>query len=162
LLDGSISATSVATVRLGKVNVATRLPLTDAEVSFGRDSGTTNFSRVNEQTPNGDSSYVYAGTVGAVDLYGNSTALTVVDDNAIVAVAVAIVARQTEPDSLSMAPMIKNVGQTYTADRMALKAASYSAEKGIFELDPSTGVRWKPAGVLTATFGQKILDKVTP
>lgn len=162
LLDGSVSATSVATVRLGKINVATRFPTSDSEVAFGRDSGTTNFSRVSEQTPAGDTSYVYSGTVGATDLYGNATALTVIDDNAIVAVAVAVSARQTEPDSLSLAPMIKNGGQTYTAERMGLKAAAYSAEKGIFELDPSTGVRWKPAGVVTATFGPKVLDKVAP
>lgn len=162
LLDGSTNATSVATVRLGKINVATRMPQSDAEVSFGRDSGTTNFSRVSQQNVDGDSSYVYSGTVDSADYYGNSTALTVIDDNAIVAVAVSVSARQTEPDSLSLMPTIKNGGQTYSGERMALKAASYSSEKGIFELDPSTGVRWKPAGVLTATFGQKVLDKVAP
>lgn len=161
LLDASTNATSVATVRLGKINVATRLPTADAEVSFSRDSGTTNFSRVNQQGVDGDSSYVFSGVVDAADLYANPAALTVIDDKAIVAVAVAVAARQTEPDSLSLAPVIKNGGQTYVGQRMGLKAAVYTSEKGIFELDPSTGVRWKPAGVVTATFGQKVLDKVS-
>lgn len=159
LMDGSVSATSVATVRLGKVSVATRLPNADAETGFARDAGTSNFSRVNQQANDGDTSYVSAGVVGTQDLYSNSTALTVVDDNAVIAVGVSIAARQTEPDSLSVAAVIKNAGQTYQGGRMALKAAAYTTEKAVFELDPGTGLRWKPAAVVAATFGQKILDK---
>lgn len=162
LLDGSVSDISVATVRLGKVNVAVRMPTSDSEIGFTPNAAGTNFSKVSEVAPNGDTTFVSSGVPGVKDLYGNASALTVIDDNAIVAVAVAISARQTEPDSLSMAPTIKSGGQLGTADRMALKAASYTSEKGIFELDPSTGMRWKPAAVLAATFGQTILDKVTP
>jgi hypothetical protein len=159
LMDGSTSASSVATVRLGKVSVATRLPTADAEVAFARDSGTSNFSRVGQQANDGDTSYVYSGTPGTQDLYSNAAALTVVDDNAVIAVAVHIAARQTEPDSMSVAAVIKSGGQTYEGGRMALKAASYASEKAVFELDPGTGLRWKPTAVVAATFGQKILDK---
>lgn len=159
LMDGSVSATSVATVRLGKVSVATRLPTADAEVAFARDAGASNFSRVGQQANDGDTSYVYSGTPGAQDLYSNQTTLTVVDDNAVIAVGVHIAARQTEPDSMSIAAVVKSGGQTYEGSRMALKAASYTSEKAVFELDPGTGLRWKPTAVVAATFGQKVLDK---
>lgn len=162
LLDGSVSANNVQKVRLGKVNVAVRLPTADSEVGFTPNAGANNFSRVAEVVPNGDTTYVSSGIPGTKDLYSNPAALTVVDDNAIVAVAVAISARQTEPDSLSLSPTIKNGGQIYSAGRMAIRASLYTSEKGIFELDPATGQRWKPAGVQTATFGQTILDRATP
>lgn len=162
LLDATVSEISVANTRLGKINVTTRFPTADGTVQFSRDTGTTSFSRVNQQSPDGDTSFVYSNTVGATDLYSNPTAFPTIDDNAVVAVAVSVSSRQTEPDSLSLAPVVKSGTFQAERDRVGIKAALYTSEKGIFEVDPATGLRWKPAAVVAATFGQKILDKVTP
>lgn len=162
LLDASTSEVSVAVTRLGKINVTTRFPTADSEVQFTRDTGATSFSRVNQQSPDNDTSFVYTNTIGATDLYGNAATFPTIDENAVVAVAVSVSSRQTEPDSLSLAPVIKSGTIQAERERVGIKAAIYTSEKGIFEVDPATGARWKPAAVVAATFGQKILDKVAP
>jgi hypothetical protein len=156
-MDGS---GTVNTVRLGKVNVATRYPKSDVSIGFTRSSGTTSFSLVDDTAPDGDTTYVYSSVPGTTDLYGNTDALDVVDDNAVVAIAVATSARMTEPDSLSIGATIKSGTATADGGRMKLKAASYTSEKAVFEIDPATGARWKPAAVQALAWGQKLLDRI--
>lgn len=157
LMDGK---GNVNNTRLGKVNVTTRYPKADVQTEFSRNGGTSNFSRVADASADDDSSHVFSNVIGAVDLYENTDVLEVIDDNAVVAVAVAISARMTEPDSMSIGAVIKSGESEQNGGRMALKASVYTAEKAVFETDPATGTRWKPEAVRTLKWGQKVLERI--
>ncbi|WP_413289874.1 hypothetical protein [Bdellovibrio sp. HCB337] len=54
---------------LGPIAVQTRMPTADSAVAFTRNTGTSNFSCVNEIPHNGATSYVSSATAGSRDLY---------------------------------------------------------------------------------------------
>lgn len=58
------------TYPVGAQRIYTQIPTSDASVAYTRDSGASNFSRVNELTVNTDVSYVDGTAVGNVDYYG--------------------------------------------------------------------------------------------
>lgn len=156
LLDG---AGTYNNERIGKCNTLTRYPTADDTKGMTPDTGTTNFSRVNQATPDGDTSYVSANAVAATDLYTNLTPFTTVDDAAIRAVTIAPSVRMLEPDSLSVTAVIKVGTSEAVGYRMKLKAATYTSEKHIFETSPATGLPWTPPEALNVKFGQRILAK---
>ena len=146
--------------RLGKTYVQTRYPTSDDVVEMTPNSGSNNYSRVSQATPDNDSSYVYSNVPGATDLYKNTSAIDAIDDLAVCAVVIIPAVRMTEPDSLSTTAVVKSGESIIEGGRMKLKAASYTSEKHIFEYDPSTNARWVPTDVEAASFGVRILDKV--
>ena len=145
--------------RLGKTYIQTRYATADDVVQMQRSAGTTNFSNINETTPNNDTNYVFSHVPGTTDLYKNPTPIEAIDDQAVCAVVVIPAARMVEPDSLSVTAVVKSGETTKEGGRMKLKAASYTAEKNIFEVDPDTEMRWLPADVEAASFGVRILDR---
>lgn len=145
--------------RLGKTYIQTRYPTSDDVVEMSPNSGANNYSRVNQATPDNDSSYVYSNVPGATDLYKNTTAIDTIDDLAVCAVVVIPAVRMTEPDSLSATAVVKSGETIIEGGRMKLKAATYTSEKHIFEYDPNTNMRWVPEDVEAASFGVRILDK---
>lgn len=156
LLDG---AGTYNNERIGKCNTLSRYPTADDTKGMTPDSGATNFSRVNQPTPDGDSSFVSSNTPGATDLYTNTTAFTTVDDAAIRAITIAPSVRMLEPDSLSVTAVVKVGTSEAVGYRMKLKAASYTSEKHIFEVSPATNLPWTPTEALNVKFGQRILAK---
>lgn len=167
LMDGS---GTVNKNRLGKVSVTTRYPAADVQVQMSRSSGSNNWSRVSEASPDSDSSYVFSAVPGTTDFYQNTAALAAIDENAVVAIAVVPAARMTEPDSLSVAAVVRSkapvsaenptpVPVEQEGGRMDLRAAKYISEKAIFEIDPATGFRWKVDAVRLLEWGQRILPR---
>ena len=145
--------------RIGKCNTLARYQTADSIVQMTPLSGTTNFSMVNQATPDGDTSYVSSNVPGATDLYTNLTAFTTVDDAAIRAVTIAPSVRMLEPDSLSVTAVVKVDTAEAVGYRMKLKAASYSSEKHIFENSPKTNAPWTPTEALNMKFGHRLLPK---
>lgn len=156
LLDG---AGTYNNERIGKCNTLTRFPTADDTKGMTPDTGTVNFSRVNQAVPDGDSSYVYANVAGATDLYTNTTAIVTVDDAAIRAITIAPNVRMLEPDSLSVTAVVKVGTSEAVGYRMKLKAATYTSEKHIFEVSPATSLPWTPTEAQNVKFGQRILAK---
>src|SRR5690606_23283715 len=134
LIDGS---GEINNQRLGKVQVLTRYPKADAETAWNRSGGLANYLNVNEATPNGDTNFVSSNVPGATDFYQNTDIFETIDDAAICGVAVVPYARMVEPDSLAITAVVESDGVVAEGERMKLKAASYTAEKNIFELDPA-------------------------
>lgn len=145
--------------RLGKTYVQTRYPTSDDVVQMSRSAGAANYLNVNEATPNNDTNYVFSHVPGATDLYKNTTPIDAIDDSAVCAVVVIPAARMVEPDALSITAVVKSGDDEQEGGRMKLKAASYTSEKHIFEVDPSTNMRWTPSDVEAASFGVRILDR---
>lgn len=158
LLDGS---GDVNNDRIGKCNTLTRFPTADATVAMTPNSGTNNFSRVNQQAPDGDATYVSSNKPLTTDLYTNPTVFETVDDAAVRAVTIVPCARMVEPDSLSVTAYIDSAGTVAEGHRMKLRAASYTSEKHIFEKNPKTNAPWAPTEVVALKFGQKILARQT-
>lgn len=145
--------------RVGKSYTLTRMPTADAEIQMTPNSGTNNWSRVSEATPDLDASYVTSSVPGATDFYTNLTAFPTVDEGAVRAVTIVPCVRMLEPDSLSVTGVVK-VGTTVLEGyRMKLKAATYTSQGHIFEVNPQTNLPWSPSEVQNVKFGQKILSK---
>jgi len=147
--------------RIGKCATITRYPTADATVQMTPDTGTANFSRVNQATPDGDTSYVSSNKSGVTDLYTNTTSFETVDDAAVRAITIAPSARMVEPDSLSVTAVVDVDGVQATGYRMKLKAAQYTSMKHIFEVNPKTNLPWTPTEAQNVKFGQRILPKPT-
>jgi len=158
LLDG---AGQYNNERIGKCTTMTRFPTADSAVGMTPDSGTTNFSRVNQAAPDGDSSYVSSNKAGTTDLYTNTASFETVDDAAVRAITVVPSARMVEPDSLSVTAVVDVDGVQATGYRMKLKASTYTSMKHIFEVNPKTKLPWSPTEAQNVKFGQRILPKPT-
>lgn len=145
--------------RIGKSYTLTRMPTADAEVQMTPSTGTVNWQMVSEATPNLDTNYVTSSTPNAVDFYTNLTAFPTVDEGAVRAVTIVPCVRMLEPDSLSVTAVVKVDNSVAEGYRMKLKAATYSSQPHIFEVNPKTNLPWTPSEVQNAKFGQKILPK---
>lgn len=166
LLDGNPvspnGSPSTNVERIGKCNTVTQFPTADATVQMTPfpTSPANNFSKVNQQQPDADTTYVTSNVPGATDFYVNPTALQTVDDAAIRAITINPVARMLEPDSIGVTAVIQSGTTTKEGHRMKLKAGSYTGESHIFEINPATGAQWTPTEAQNVKFGQRILPKV--
>lgn len=149
--------------RIGKCNTITQYPTADSAVAMTPfpASPANNFSKVNQPTHDGDTTYVSTNVPGTTDFYVNPTAFPTVDDAAIRAVTICPVARMLEPDSMSLTAVVQVGATIKEGHRMKLKAGSYTAENHIFEVNPATGVQWTPTEAQNVKFGQRLLPKPT-
>lgn len=124
-----------------------------ATKDFTPDTGTVNFSRVNENLVNGDTSYVQASTVGNHDLYANAgLGFT---PSAILAVQVSVFAEKTDTASRSIAIEVQSGATDSVGSDLAL-IQSYQRYDRCFATDPATSANWTNTGVSSLLFGQKV------
>lgn len=140
--------------RLGERRIETLRPAADtATKAFTPNSGTANFSRVNETLVDGDTSYVQGSTVGNRDLYTlgalSSTPST------IDAVNVVSFAEKTDATARTLYNSVQSAGTDSDGSAMAL-AASYTRLDRIIELDPNGGGAWTASRVNGLLVGPKI------
>lgn len=135
---------------LGPRIINTLRPASDNSVQFAPDSGTTNFSRVNEVSGDGDTSYVQDNNSGHADLYGydslsyTPTAIT----------AVQLVSRVENPGSGSISYKNRCKSGSTTSDGTSTVAPSnYANSRTSYNQDPNTSAAWIRANLDTALFG---------
>ena len=145
--------------RIGKSSTLTRFPTADDTKGMTPNSGTTNYTQVNQSTADGDTTFVSGSVAGAQDYYTNLTAIPTVDDNAIRAITISPNVRMLEPDSLGVSAVVKVGTSEAVGYRMKLKAAQYSSQKIVFESSPATNAPWTPTEAVNVKFGQRILAK---
>lgn len=142
------------TIRLGEARVQTQRPAADtAQKDFTPSSGTSNYSRVNENLVDGDASYVASSTVGDEDLYDLADMSATPQD--IFAVQVRIVARKDDAATRAIKSVIKS-GATVSVGEEFFLSSSYTTHTDIYDVNPDTGVAWTKTDVDNLQIGQRV------
>jgi hypothetical protein len=131
--------TSVAS-KLGECRVETVRPSADtAQKDWTPNSGTANFSRVNEATVDGDTSYVSSSTPGQIDLYDFTDLASA--PATIHAVQTTIIARKDDAATRTVRSKVKSSSTTGNGATTAL-STSFASIRDIFVTDPNTSAAW--------------------
>jgi hypothetical protein len=140
--------------RIGECRVETLRPSADtATKQFAPNSGTANFSRVNETLVDGDTSYVQASAVGNRDLY--SLGALSATPASIYAVNVVSFAEKTDATSRTLYNSVQS--NSTDSDGVAQTLlSSYARLDRIMETDPSGGGAWSAARVNALLVGPKV------
>jgi hypothetical protein len=139
---------------LGERKIETLYPSADtATKNWTPNSGTDNYSRVNETTVDGDTSYVQASTVGTRDLYTVgplSSTPTVID-----AVQIVSFMEKTDATTRTVYNSCQSAGTDSDGSAFAL-AATYGRFDRILSTDPNGGGSWTASRVNGLLIGPKI------
>lgn len=142
--------TSVAT-KLGECRVETVRPTADtAQKDWTPSSGTTNFSRVNEATVDGDTSYISSATPGQIDLYDFADLSSA--PSTIHAVQTTVIARKDDATARTIRSKVKSGATTGNGVTTGL-GTSYTPIRDIFTTDPNTSAAWTGANFNAAQVG---------
>jgi len=118
------------------------------------DSG-SNYARVNEATPDGDTSYVQDATVGDIDTY--ATADLPAGTATVKSIAVCNYARKTDTGSRTIVAEIRSGGTNYAHTIPIPLAQTYAYGFSNWGMNPSGGgVAWTPTSVNALEVGQKV------
>src|SRR5262245_9381123 len=117
----------------------------------GTDTG-ANFSQVNENPPNGDTTENHSSTVGNIDHFGFPTLVA----NVIKVASVTMVARKTDGSSRSIRASVKSGATTGASAADLALSTNYFMYQGMFEVDPNTSAAWTVANFNAAKKGYKV------
>jgi hypothetical protein len=138
---------------MGDNRVETLYPVADgANTAWTPNSGTAHWSRVNETTPDDDTSYVSSSTPGDRDsyVYGSLSTLT----GSVHGVQTNLRARKDDAAARQVADVIRIAGTNYDGTTTGGLTTSYLYYSQIHNQAP-TGSDWTIAGVNTTEFGVK-------
>lgn len=140
---------------LGERKIETLRPSADtAQKDWTPDSGSDNYSRVNETPMNGDTSYVAAATPGDLDLY--ELANLSGNPDAIDAVQTIVAARKDDSETRTIAPVLLS-GSTQEEGDPVATATSYGVGVQVFEQNPDSLAPWDTGGVNALQVGIKVV-----
>jgi len=145
---------NVAT-RLGECRIDTLRPTADtATKGWTPNSGTTNFSRVSEETSDGDTTFNSATVVGTKDLF--AIADLPVTPTTIFAVQPVLVARK---DNTALSQLCVDVvsGSATVQGAVNSLTSTYSYHVDTLVADPNTGAAWTATAVNALQLGYEIL-----
>lgn len=152
------SSGSVNNNCLGESRIMTSLPSGDDTATPGTNllwtpnSGTAHYSRVNESSPDDDTSYNASNTVGQIDTY---TYPAISPTGPIAGVQTVGCMRKDDVGNRSVALEVRSGGTNYDGSANGL-FSSYLMFRRIDETDPATGSAWTPSGVNAAELGVKL------
>jgi hypothetical protein len=155
------SSGSVNNDFLGESRILTSLPNADDTAATGTnllwtpDSGTPHFSRVNEATPNDDTSYVSSATAGQIDTYKFAT---VSPTGAVAGLQTVLTARKDDVGSRTICAEYRSSGGTnYDGATSFSPGSSYLMFRQLYETDPATSAAWIASGINNGEFGVKCI-----
>jgi hypothetical protein len=120
---------------------------------FTPDTG-VNYARVNEATPDGDTSYVADANIGDIDTY--AMADLPVNITAVKSMAVCHFARKNDTNSRSIAAQLRSGGTNYSHATPVSLNSGYLYDFSNWGLNPNTGVAWTVADINAIESGQKV------
>ena len=138
---------------IGDVAIKCKFPNANGTTQqWTRNTGANNYAAVNENPPDGDTTYVSDATVGEIDrnLYPTTTG-TVVK-----AVIARPLARKDDGTSRSIRAVTKSGATLGDNGSDFALSTSYVYYHGLFETDPNTSLPWAIAAVNSAEFGVKV------
>ncbi|PSJ50518.1 hypothetical protein C7I85_30010 [Mesorhizobium soli] len=115
----------------------------------------TNWQAVAETAADGDTSYVYSGTSGNVDLYNFADLATT--PSAITAVIVNNHVRAEGAGTINVRAKAKRSTSTANGDTIEIAGTAYRNIQQAFTTDPSTSAAWTAAGVNAAQIGLEVV-----
>jgi len=135
---------------LGEVKIVASLPnAAGSNTQWGALSG-PNYTNVNQQTPDDDTSYVISGNPGQLDTYAIA-GITDTPTN-IVGVQTGLYARKDDAATRTLAKVIRSGGINFAGANNNM-TNSYAFYLDINETNPATGLPWTKAGLNGAEFG---------
>lgn len=138
---------------LGDIKVGSAVPSAAGDSTQFTPSAGSNYQCVDEQSQDGDSTYVSSGTVGHIDLYNFPD---VTFTGAVGAVSLTVWARKDDAGSRSIRLLVKSGGTVYNSADIAL-GNTYQPYQWFLDTDPATGVAWTQAGYNAAQFGFEVM-----
>jgi hypothetical protein len=140
---------------LGDITVQVLLPDGAGGHTQWTPNASTNFSRVNNATPDDDTTYISDGTAGDRDTYtyGNLRPTT----GTVLAIQPVPYARKDDAGVRTIAPVIRIGGVDYDQASLPNLSTTYQFLEEIVELSPATGVAFTVAEVNGAEFGVKMV-----
>jgi hypothetical protein len=119
------------------------------------DTGLANFEHVDDQDPDGDTTYVYAETEGTKDTYtANDTASS---DEVIAGVIGNVIARKEDAGAKFVRPIVRIGSTDYNGDSTAL-TESYALAKHVWDESPATATTWTSSEIDGMEIGQEVRD----
>ena len=120
---------------------------------FTADTG-VNYTRVNEATPDGDTSYVESSTVGQIDSYALADLPAAA--TAVKSLAVCHYARKTDVGSRQMGALVRTGGTNFTHPTGVNLGNSYLYDFSAWGTNPGTVAAWTVADVNALEAGQVV------
>jgi hypothetical protein len=115
----------------------------------------TNYARVNEATPDGDTSYVSSSTVGQIDTY--AIADLPANIQSVKSIAVVSFARKDDAGARQIAAEIRTGGVNYQGTSVYTMATGYAYFMNNWGSNPNTLAAWTPAGVNAIEAGHIVI-----
>jgi hypothetical protein len=131
---------------IGDKKVHTMMPNGDTSVmDWLPNTGSTEYTQIDEIGPDGDSSYIYVGAVSNAEAEFNLEAMPT-DAAGISAVQTLVAARKTDAGTCDIRTDIVSGALDSTGPSSAV-TTSYNYYPAVFETDPNTGALWTKSGV---------------
>ena len=120
-------------------------PTADQAASdFVRNTGSADFSCINEATPDGDTTYIEAGTAGNVSEFSMTDLPATAGE--IIGVFMQPMSRKTDAGAGNLrVSLLSGASVAAGTDRPITTIYTYYPD--VFETDPATGVKWTPSGI---------------
>ena len=131
---------------LGNCKVETLRPAGDSVVTWTPDIGVTNYTQIDEQVIDDDTTYVEATTGKDLYTYGNTA------NTSIQGVMITTDVRQTDATDYTLNNITKS-GVTEISDNKFVGATGYTAKTTVVEQDPNTSTPWTQTTLNAAEFG---------
>lgn len=142
---------------LGDCRVDCYLPTgngTNSQFTNSSGNSTNNYTKINETSQDGDTSYVADATVNDIDSYA-ITGLVHTPLN-IYGVQTNIIAKADDAGARSIAPLLYRSSTAYAGTSVSLGSTSYADKLQIYEQDPATSASWTKTNLNATEFGVKV------
>lgn len=126
--------------------VYTVFPNSDSSPAWTPLTGSSNFAMVDEQSFDGDTTYVYSSTASQQDLYGLPA---ITNLSGILGVKTSYVARMDDAGTREVAGSIKSGGTVYQGVTTTV-TGNYQKVDDYYLVDPATSSAWSPTKFTTA------------
>jgi len=148
-----LSTSGSPSARLGPRHVYTIFPTAIGDDSEFTPTSGDNYTNVDDNGHDTDTSYVESSVENAQDLYqfGNTSGATDID-----AVLVYAIARKTDVTAFDYIAMAKSGGDEATGDPFLIDSTTYGPGVGVFLVDPDTAAAWTESAINAAQFGLKV------
>ena len=145
---------SVNTGLLGPQKIVMVKPANDGGTNqFTTNSGSTHYDRVNQNPPDGDTTYLEDATTGHQELFGYDAVTGLAS---VTALQMNTVARLTDANQFSVKSSILSNGTGSDDTAQTVSGIDFQSNGRVVETDPHTSAAWTVAGVNAAKFGFKV------
>ena len=119
-------------------------------------SPTTHWDKVDETSPDGDTSYNESSTPGELDLVTLANLPAISGGGSVKGIQINIMSRKDDAGARSLREITRTAATNYTGDTVAL-ATGYTTQEAVRQINPNTGVLWTEAAVDAIEVGYEVI-----